>query len=214
MALLFSLLVLLGGRFYSRFRGSLPWLTLFLFPVLGLLCLAVLFGLAFGYPEASRRFLEAGRAKLQPRLAHMAESRHPLWRPLGLGGHWVLARFMQLLSELLQRPRGSRFVGIVTVSLMSMLLRFTFQWILIRGMQIQLSPMEVFFALAFTGFCNLFPIQSIAGLGAVEAPWVWALVNLGTNTQDAVVSGFSLHILVIIYSVGVGCIGWIGKRWK
>ncbi len=212
MLLMLGLLIGLGGLFYSRFQGLLPVTTLFILPGIGMLLLASLSLPALFFPGSIRNYLEISQTRVQHCLEGVRKRTHPPIRAFLNLFDWMLQKIFGLMAELVQRPQGRQIVGILSVSAMSMVLRFSFQWYLIREMQIELQLSEVFFALAFTGFCNLFPIQSIAGLGTVEAPWTWALVSLGTTSQEAIISGMSLHLIVLLYSTGVGAIGWTMQR--
>ena len=86
------------------------------------------------------------------------------------------------------------------------------QCYLVRAMNIELRVLEIIFALSFTAFFNMFPIQSFGNFGTVEAPWIWALLQLQVPEDLAIIAGFSLHLLIIFYSVILGIFGLISIK--
>jgi len=72
--------------------------------------------------------------------------------------------------------------------------------------------MAVFLCDTFGVLFSLVPIHGPAGFGTVEAPWVLALMYLDVSEKDAITSGFSLHIMIILFCVILGISGAIGLR--
>lgn len=91
-------------------------------------------------------------------------------------------------------------------------MRFGMQCYLVKAMGFNLSILEILFALAFTAFCNMFPVQSVASIGTIELPWAWALISLGVSKDAAIASGLSLHIIIILYCVILGLYGAINRK--
>jgi uncharacterized membrane protein YbhN (UPF0104 family) len=85
------------------------------------------------------------------------------------------------------------------------------QCYLVQAMKMDLGIIEIMFALSFTSFFNMFPIQTLGNFGTVEVPWILALTGLGVSGEYAIISGFSLHILTLFYSLLLGAYGAISK---
>ena len=68
---------------------------------------------------------------------------------------------------------------------------------------------EVLFALAFTNVFNLLPVQTVGNFGTTEFPFVWLLNHFGTSVAIATVTGFSLHILILLYCLPLGTYGYL-----
>lgn len=208
MLLLLGILVALGAVLYERFGSTLSATTLFILPSAAMLAIVTLCLPAFVAPAWLGEQLQHFELRLQHRLG----GEGILVRKFGGVLTFLAGKTFSFLSELTRRPTGRKFLAVLATSAISLVLRFGFQWYLVRSMHIDLSLTDVVFALAFTGFCNLFPIQSVGGIGTVEAPWTWALISLGATNQEAIVSAMSLHVIVLSYSVGVGVLGWLVQK--
>ncbi|MCD6505298.1 flippase-like domain-containing protein [Candidatus Poribacteria bacterium] len=124
----------------------------------------------------------------------------------------VFDRIADLLEEIGRFRSREILLGIAPISSVALGIRLFLQCYLVDGMKFNFGWLKVIFALSFTGFLNLIPIQSIAGLGTVEAPWSWALVSLGEESGRAIASGFSLHGIIIGYSLICGGLGFTMRR--
>jgi hypothetical protein len=120
-----------------------------------------------------------------------------------------LAEFLEEIGRF--RP-SEILLGVIPSSAAALGLRFILQCYLVDGMGFGFGWLKVVFALAFTGFFNLIPIQSFAGLGTVEAPWSWALVSLGEEGGRAIAAGFTLHGIIIGYALICGGLGFPLRR--
>jgi len=125
---------------------------------------------------------------------------------------WLMGKLRELLRELTNITFDMRLARIVGYSIAILAVRFGMQCYLVREMQIDLGILEIIFALSFTAFFNMFPIQSIGNFGTVEGPWTWALIQLQVPANQAIISGFGLHLLIIFYSVILGFCGIISIR--
>lgn len=90
-------------------------------------------------------------------------------------------------------------------------------WVLLEGMGIHLDIPAVVIGMTFTFFSVLFPVQGIASFGTLEGAWVIAFISLGVEKEVAIASGFSFHIIHIIYFfifgvIGVYLLGYFSKR--
>ena len=76
-------------------------------------------------------------------------------------------------------------------------------------MAVDVPMTQVLFALAFTNVFNLLPVQTVLNFGTTEFPFVWLLKHFGTSIEVATVTGFSLHILILIYCLPLGVYGFL-----
>ncbi len=125
---------------------------------------------------------------------------------------WLVEKFAEILRELTHISFDMRLARIAVYSMAILAIRFAMQCYLVRAMLIDLGILEIIFALSFTAFFNMFPIQSFGNFGTVEAPWTLALVQLQISKDLAIISGFSLHLLIICYSVILGLYGIVSIR--
>ena len=125
---------------------------------------------------------------------------------------WVVNKGLRVLQELTGIPIKSTVFGGVGIFLnVCLVIRFGFQCYLVTEMGIDVPIIEVLFALAFTNVFNLLPVQTIGNFGTTEFPFVWLLKHFGTSVEVATVTGFSLHILILIYCLPLGLYGFFRK---
>jgi len=76
-------------------------------------------------------------------------------------------------------------------------------------MGVQLSYPQVVFACGFSLFVSFLPIPTLAGFGPIQGAWAFALGLLNVPGESAIASGFSLHIMSLIYSGVLGMSGML-----
>ena len=124
---------------------------------------------------------------------------------------WGVTKGLQVLQELTAFRSNRRFLEVWTYSLMCLLIRFGFQCYLVVEMGVDVPITQVLFALAFTNVFNLLPVQTIGNFGTTEYPFVWLLKHFGTSIEVATVTGFSLHLLILLYCLPLGLYGFFRK---
>lgn len=102
---------------------------------------------------------------------------------------------------------------IIVCSILIISFRFIPQWYLAKSMGIGIGIWEISFALLFGVLFSLVPIHGLAGFGTIEAPWVLALIILNVPQDEAIASGFGLHIITIIYCMIIGLYGMLSLRF-
>lgn len=79
-------------------------------------------------------------------------------------------------------------------------------------MGFDLSYLSIIIGATFILLTTILPIQGIAGFGTTELIWTLVFVSLGLSKNAAIVSGFSYHILVILFFMILGIYGWLKIR--
>ena len=124
---------------------------------------------------------------------------------------WIINKGLQVLHELTAFRSNRRFLEVWVYSLICLVIRFGFQCYLVVEMGVDVPITQVLFALAFTNVFNLLPVQTIGNFGTTEFPFVWLLKHFGTSVEVATVTGFSLHILILLYCLPLGLYGFFKK---
>lgn len=119
----------------------------------------------------------------------------------------VKAKFLEVWRELVNVSFDIRLLGIIVLSVLIVAFRFGTQWYLVQSMGINIGIWELSFALLFGVLFSLIPIHGPAGFGTVEGPWVLTLSILNVPREDAITSGFGLHIIIIMYCTILGIYG-------
>ena len=122
---------------------------------------------------------------------------------------WTVDKVLAVLRELTRFRSHRRFLEVWLYSVLCLAIRFGFQCYLVTEMGVDIPMTEVLFALAFTNVFNLLPVQTVGNFGTTEFPFVWLLNHFGTSIEVATVTGFSLHILILLYCLPLGASGFL-----
>jgi len=95
------------------------------------------------------------------------------------------------------------FLGSLSIWLLFYLVDF----LLLKGLGLNMGFWSVVFATSFVILMAISPIQGIAGFGTAETGWVIGLVILGFPKETAIVSGFALHLLGLFLAIIMGMWG-------
>jgi uncharacterized protein (TIRG00374 family) len=88
-------------------------------------------------------------------------------------------------------------------------------YLLMAGLNFQISLLFVVLGGTFIVLTSILPIQGIAGFGTTETVWTLVFVPLGLSVDQAIISGFCFHIIMILYFSVLGIYGAIKiKAWK
>ena len=85
---------------------------------------------------------------------------------------------------------------------------------IILAVGIELNLLHIFFISTFFVLVSLFPVHGWAGFGTTEAVWVLTIVWFGIVKETAIVTGFQLHILGLLFTIILGITGWISIRFR
>ena len=124
---------------------------------------------------------------------------------------WGVNKGMLVLQELTAFRSNRRFLEVWVYSVLCLVIRFGFQCYLVIEMGVDVPILQVLFALAYTNVFNLLPVQTVGNFGTTEYPFVWLLKHFGTSVEVATVTGFSLHILILIYCLPLGVYGFLNR---
>lgn len=115
---------------------------------------------------------------------------------------------MQALSS------GGRLLWGIVFSLLSMNGIFLFYFYVIRGLGIQIGYMEIIFVSSILVPLMLLPVKGLAGFGTHEIGWAVGFLILGFNKELSILTGFAIHIVSLIFVVGMGLQGIIALNYK
>lgn len=90
---------------------------------------------------------------------------------------------------------------------------YSVNYMLIKAVGIELSIWEVLFVSTLFISVAMFPI-SVAGLGTSEATWAVIMMSFGVASEKAISTGFTVHVLLLIYIILLGIYGFNSTRPK
>ena len=197
LILLIGLVIATAWLLRSELRDTFSGTVLYLMPLLIGSGLITVVGFVSVAPDVCMRFADRCASPLL-RLEK---------RPVS----WGVNKGLRVLQELTAFRSNRRFLEVWVYSLMCLVIRFGFQCYLVVEMGVDVPITEVLFALAFTNVFNLLPVQTVGNFGTTEFPFVWLLKHFGTSVEVSTVTGFSLHILILLYCVPLGLYGYFRK---
>ncbi|MDE0481389.1 MAG: lysylphosphatidylglycerol synthase transmembrane domain-containing protein [Candidatus Poribacteria bacterium] len=197
LVLLIALMFVTATLLLPKLGGRFSWTVLYLTPLLIGTGLIILIILACAAPNFC--------INLAQRCVK------PLLRLEKSALTWIINKFISILNEITAFRFNLRFLKVWGYSLLCLVIRFGFQCYLVAEMGVDIPLTEVLFALAFTNGFNLLPIQTVGNFGTTEFPFAWFLNYFGTSIETATVTGFSLHILILLYCLPLGVYGFLSK---
>ncbi len=197
LMLLISLMIAIATLLLPKLSGKFSWAVLFLTPLLIGTGLIILMILACAAPKFCNNLVQRC---VKPLLS----SEKPALT-------WIADKFISILNEITAFRFNLRFLKVWGYSLLCLIIRFGFQCYLVAEMGVDIPLTEVLFALAFTNGFNLLPIQTVGNFGTTEFPFAWFLNYFGTSIETATITGFSLHILILLYCLPLGVYGFFSK---
>jgi len=108
----------------------------------------------------------------------------------------------------------SGYVVVVSfvVSIMIWVLASMITHIFLMEMEIYLSIWKIMIASGILVITTILPIHSVGGFGTIESIWTATYVALGVSTKMAISSGFGIHLIIMLYFLILGFVGFILMR--
>lgn len=129
--------------------------------------------------------------------------------------YWVnyLIRKGFEITESLDKIQMKKCIaGLITSSLLVWGFNYFVVYLIMMAMNFQISILLVILGGTFILLTTVLPIQGIAGFGTTEAIWTLVFIPLGLSLDQAIISGFCYHIVIILYFTILGIYGWITIR--
>ena len=197
LVLLIALMVLSATLLLPKLSNQFSWTVLYLMPLLVGIGLLFVMALACVAPD----FCTSVALRCAGPLLKWDKS------PIT----WFVNKLLSILNQITAYRLNLQLLKVWCYSLLCLTIRFGFQCYLVSEMGVGIPLTEVLFALAFTNGFNLLPIQTVGNFGTTEFPFAWFLNYFGTSMAIATVTGFSLHILILLYCLPLGGYGYLSK---
>jgi hypothetical protein len=120
---------------------------------------------------------------------------------------WFIAKSHEAIDAIESLHTPKMYAMTIVVSLVVWILSYFQIYVLMVAMGYTLSFMAVALGTSLFRLATTLPVYGVAGFGTVELTWAAAFILLGMTTQDAIVSGFSVHVLTLGFAIILGLIG-------
>ncbi|RLI91706.1 MAG: hypothetical protein DRO89_03410 [Candidatus Altiarchaeales archaeon] len=112
------------------------------------------------------------------------------------------------MTECLKAIKSKRVI--LYSSLFSILIwvsLYLVDYVLLRGMGLNLTIERVILGSTLSLFTIILPVQGLMGFGTIEGGWAIGFMAMGISKEVAIVSGFGVHIILMIYVLILGGCG-------
>jgi len=131
------------------------------------------------------------------------------------GVNYLIRKEFETVESLDKIQMKKSMPTLIVSSLLIWLVNYFLVYIIMVGLNFQISLLFVVLGGTFIVLTSILPIQGIAGFGTTEAVWTLVFVPLGLSINQAIISGFCFHIIMILYFSVLGIYGAIKiKAWK
>lgn len=122
---------------------------------------------------------------------------------------FFLRKSTEAVNSLEKVNKISTIILCFLFSLLIWIFNYSMLSILFTAMNIEFSFAKAILAASFMLFASLLPIRGIGGFGTSEAFWTMILVPLGLSFESSVIFGFSYHIILTLYYLIIGGLGFL-----
>ncbi len=119
-------------------------------------------------------------------------------------GDYLLRKGMETVESFDRIDIRLNAIPILFLSCLLWLCNFGALYLIVAGMGISLPFQTILFGGTFLLLASVLPIHGVAGFGTTEAIWTLIYVPLGMSVNEAIISGFGYHIVLLIYTIIIG----------
>lgn len=129
-------------------------------------------------------------------------------------GKYLLAKTEETMESFdkIKSPGLLKYFQLLLITCGIWLSLYLLIYLLVIGMGISVGFFVVLFASTFAIVSTVLPIQGVGGFGTIEGAWTIGFMLIGLTKADAISSGFSYHIVVILYFVILGIYGLLALK--
>ena len=127
---------------------------------------------------------------------------------------WVQKKIHEMSEDFYAIRAKKNYLAVALTSLLSWFMVFlTFQAFL-RGFGVDIAFLKMVFGSTVAVIANALPIGGIGNWGTLEVGWAAGFLMTGLSKEQAIATGFGVHILIFIISALFGLLGWVTFKKK
>jgi uncharacterized protein (TIRG00374 family) len=127
---------------------------------------------------------------------------------------WVQKKIHEISEDFYAIRAKKTYLVVALTSLLSWFMIFlTFQAFLL-GFEVKISFLKMVFGSTVAVIANAFPIGGIGNWGTLEVGWTAGFLMTGLPKEQAIATGFGVHILIFIICALLGLLGWVTFKRK
>ncbi len=127
---------------------------------------------------------------------------------------WVQKKIHEMSEDFYAIRAKKTYLAVALTSIISWFMIFlTFQAFLL-GFGVEISFLKVLFGSTVAVIANALPIGGIGNWGTLEVGWAAGFLMTGLSKEQAIATGFGVHILIFITCALLGLLSWVTLKKK
>ena len=127
---------------------------------------------------------------------------------------WVQKKIHEISEDFYAIRAKKTYLAVALTSLLSWFIIFlTFQAFLL-GFGVNISFLKMVFGSTVALIANALPIGGIGNWGTLEVGWAAGFLMTGLPKEQAIATGFGVHILIFIICALLGLLSWVTLKKK
>jgi len=122
--------------------------------------------------------------------------------------HWVQRKIHEMAEDFYAIKARKTYFSVSLASLGSWVTIFFVFYAFMRGFGIEVSLLKVVFGSTIAVIANALPISGLGNWGTLEAGWAAGFLIVGLSKEDAIATGFGVHILIFLVCAVTSLICW------
>ncbi len=123
---------------------------------------------------------------------------------------WSQRKIHEMAEDFYAIKARRTYLSVALTSLISWILIFWTFYSLMRGFKIEISFLKVVFGSTLAIITNALPVSGLGNWGTLEAGWTAGFLIIGLPKEQAIASGFGVHIVIFIVCALFALICWLG----
>ena len=133
--------------------------------------------------------------------------------------HWVQRKINDMAEDFYAIKARKTHFSVSLVSLGAWIMIFYAFYAFLRVFGVDVSLSKVVFGSMIAVIANALPISGLGNWGTLEAGWAAGFLMVGLSKEEAIATGFGVHILIFLLCGIMALIGWVffnlsGQRQK
>lgn len=127
---------------------------------------------------------------------------------------WVQKKIHEMSEDFYAIRAKKTYLAVALTSILSWFMIFlTFQAFLL-AFGVEISFLKLLFGSSVAVIANALPIGGIGNWGTLEVGWAAGFLMTGLPKEQAIVTGFGVHILIFIACALLGLLSWVTLKKK
>jgi len=124
----------------------------------------------------------------------------------------LLDKLDEMVQSFQRVTNFKTYFTVFVVSIFIWLCQFSLYYFLLRSIGVELTFGKALIGMMFASLTNILPISGVGGFGTMEAGCAIGLTLVGLSKETAIISGFAVHIWVLIIIIVFGSVGLVYLR--